>query len=432
MNTVKRKKSQRGIIASEECFATDLFGQPLKAAIQSKRYNNLQQQLEKQKQLNHLIRQELELVKNDLKLLAENSTNFIARIDPQGKFLYISPSCKAILGYKPCQLQNRSFYDLYHDRDLAKIQKMEASRQTTPDNYTYTYRMRHRDGYYIWFEANFKVVRYTKTKKIKEIEVAMRDITDRVMEERAKSRSQKLAKASRLTTMEEMASGMAHEINQPLAAVINYTRGCVRYLENNDKNYDKKLIEIMEKAVAQAERAGEITHRLKSFFSKGRLYKAPEKINRIIREVVDSLKQDIENSKTKIIYRFCRKLPIIMIDKIQVQQVILNLLQNAMEAMQEIPQSKRQITIKTAYIDSMVEVIISDTGPGFTQEIVNKIYQPFFTTKPYGTGMGLPISRSIIETHNGNFFVRAPKYNKEGWVCFTLPVTAKGKNKHDQ
>ena len=87
-----------------------------------------------------------------------------------------------------------------------------------------------------------------------------------------------------------------------------------------------------------------------------------------------------------------------------------------------LPASLYEPKIKTAVNNDLLEVIFSDTGPGFTPELIHKIYQPFFTTKPYGTGMGLPISRSIVEAHDGNFMVRAPKYNKEGWVCFTLPI----------
>lgn len=400
--------------------ASDLFGNQVEKPTPTT--NSLKSELANQIRINQELKAKLEKTEYDLNLLSANATNLIARIKPDGEFTYVSPSFKTVLGYPPEKLLRKNCFTLYHEGDLSKIQKIEENRQKKPSKYTYTYRMRHRDGYFIWFESNFKVLYKEDSDEIGEIFILSKDITERVMEERANSHTQELAKATRLTTMEEMASGMAHEINQPLSAVINYTRGCVRYLENKPDKFDKKLAEILEKAAEQAERAGEITHRLKTFFSKGKLYKAPEKINRLIKEVVDSLKQDINRRQTKIFYKFGRKLPILMVDKIQLQQVILNLLQNALEAMQDVSHNKRQITIKTAYRNNVVEVIFSDTGPGFTPELVQKIYQPFFTTKPYGTGMGLPISRSIIEAHNGNFLVRAPKYNKEGWVCFTLPI----------
>lgn len=423
MNTVKLTLPKEDLSGGRTGFVADLFSNHIEQ--NDILTNSLRKQIEKEKELNASLRLKLAKTEHDLKLLLENSSDLIARIKPNGNFLYISPSCKNILGYSQEELINRCCYDFYHDGDLLKIRKIEASRLNHPNKYTYTYRMRHVEGYFIWFESSFRVSYKKNSTQIEEIYIASKDITERIMEERTNNRTQELAKASRLTTMEEMASGMAHEINQPLTAVINYTRGCVNLLENNKKDYDKKLIEIMLKAIEQAERAGEITHRLKSFFSKGKLYKAPEKVNRLIKEVIESLKQEIEKRKTKIVYRFGRNLPVLMIDKIQIQQVILNLLQNALEAMQHIPSNKKQITIKTSYKNNLVEIIISDTGPGFTADIVNKIYQPFFTTKPYGTGMGLPISRSIVEAHQGTFMVRAPKYNKEGWVCFTLPVTRK-------
>ena len=260
------------------------------------------------------------------------------------------------------------------------------------------------------------------TPHISEIQLASRDITDRVLDKKARLRGQQLAHVFRLSTMEEMASGMAHEINQPLAAIVNYTRGCVRHLENNDHDKDQ-LKSIMLKAASQAERAGEILHRLKNFFCKGQLVKSPCKINNVIRETIALLKNELSTSKTKVDFELDKNIPFIFIDKIQIQQVILNLVQNAIEAMQETSKQEKRIHLQTnKTADEMIEVTLSDTGPGFTKDVINKVFMPFFTTKAHGRGMGLAICRSIVEAHGGQFTIY-PGSNQKSWIRFSLPIS---------
>jgi C4-dicarboxylate-specific signal transduction histidine kinase len=265
------------------------------------------------------------------------------------------------------------------------------------------------------------VIHEENSRAIREIQTASRDITDRVLDKKARLRGQQLAHVFRLSTMEEMASGMAHEISQPLAAIVNYTQGCVRYLQK-DHHDPSQLIEIMNKAVAQAERAGEVIHRLKNFFCKGQLFKTPCKVNSIIRETVSLIRNDLNTSKTKIEFELAKDVPLISADKIQFQQVILNLIQNAIEAMKEIHPGERKIHIQTKPLDkNSIEIMVSDSGPGFSRDIINKVFKPFFTTKAHGRGMGLAICRSIIEAHGGQFSIN-PNTNKESWIKFTMPI----------
>jgi len=222
--------------------------------------------------------------------------------------------------------------------------------------------------------------------------------------------------------MEEMASGMAHEISQPLAAIVNYTRGCVRHLENQTGDIDQ-LRNIMAKAVIQAERAGEIVQRLKNFFCKGQLVKTSCKLNNVIRETVTLIKNELTLSKTKIDFELDKTVPLIFVDKIQMQQVILNLLQNAIEAMQEYHVKDKRIHIQVKVIHTeTIEITIKDTGPGFSKEVIHKVFLPFFTTKAHGTGMGLAICRSIIEAHGGQFTLN-PNTNGNSWIRFSLPIS---------
>ncbi|MDR3477742.1 MAG: PAS domain S-box protein [Gammaproteobacteria bacterium] len=354
-------------------------------------------------------------------LLAENSTDIIARLTTDGTFLYLSVSCKSWLGFTPEELVGFNLFKLVHPEDESKVRKAFNRRKHPANHHTVTYRMRRKEGDYRWFESTIRLIRDEQKGFIKEIQSASRDVTERILDKKARLKGQQLAHVFRLSTMEEMASGMAHEISQPLAAIVNYTRGCVRHLE---KGHDSttQLTEIMEKAVAQAERAGEVIHRLKNFFCKGQLIKTTCAINSVIRETASFIRNELNLSKTKVDFELSKDLPLVSADKIQLQQVILNLMQNAIEAMKENEPRNRRIHIQTKPVDeNTIEVRVSDSGPGFSKEIITKVFKPFFTTKAHGRGMGLAICRSIIEAHGGQFTIN-PNTNNHSWIRFTLPV----------
>lgn len=374
--------------------------------------------------LNHLEQAERKLRESELRfhLLAENATDVISRHTPDGSFLYVSPASKPSIGYNSDDLIGKNIYKLIHHDDLPKIKKAFTRRREIPNNKPIVYRIKRKEGEFRWFESNIRLIIDEQTRIISEIQLATRDITDRVLDKKARLRGQQLAHVFRLSTMEEMASGMAHEISQPLTAIINYTRGCVRYLENSAHDKDQ-LKNVMQKAVVQAERAGEIIQRLKNFFCKGQLVKTPCKINNVIRETVSFIKNELSVSKTKVDFAFDKHIPLIFIDKIQIQQVLLNLMQNAIEAMQQSHIKEKRIHILTKPINAeMLEITINDTGPGFSKEIMHKAFMPFFTTKAHGRGMGLAICRSIIEAHGGQFTIN-PNTNSNSWIKFSLPFS---------
>lgn len=353
-------------------------------------------------------------------LLAENSTDVISRHSTDGTFLYLSVSCKTWLGFMPEELTGLNLFKLIHPEDNTKVKKAFNRRKHHENHHTVIYRLRRKEGDYRWFESTLRVIRDEKKGFIKEIQSASRDVTERILDKKARLKGQQLAHVFRLSTMEEMASGMAHEISQPLAAIINYTRGCVRYLEKGQD--PTQLTEIMEKAVAQAERAGEVIHRLKNFFCKGQLIKTTCAMNSVIRETASFIRNELNLSKTKVDFELSKELPVVSADKIQLQQVILNLMQNSIEAMKETEHRNRRIEISTRPVDeTAIEITVCDTGPGFSKEIITKVFKPFFTTKAHGRGMGLAICRSIIEAHGGQFTIN-PNTNSHSWIRFTLPI----------
>lgn len=359
-------------------------------------------------------------------LLAENATDIISRHAPDGTYLYVSPSCKTLLGYTQDDLIDRGIYKFLHHDDITKLKKAFSRKKDTASPYSATYRVRRKDGEYRWFESHIRMITDENTKTIREVQLSTRDVTERVLDKKARLRGRQLAHIFRLSTMEEMASGMAHEIGQPLAAIVNYTQGSVRYLERGDHD-PTQLIDIMKKAVAQAQRAGEVIHRLKNFFCKGKLFITPFKINNLIRETLTIIRDELTASKIRIEFNLAKNNPIIFADKIQLQQVLLNLFQNAIEAIQESNPQERKIHVQTKQVDkNTIEVTASDTGPGFSKEIISEVFKPFFTTKAHGSGMGLAICRSIIEAHGGQFTIN-PNQHHQSWIRFTLPINTEKK-----
>lgn len=354
-------------------------------------------------------------------LVAENATDVISRHTPDGTYLYVSPASISALGYSPQELIDTSLFKIIHHDDHVKIKKSLTRRRDMQNTRSILYRVKRKGGEFRWFESNVRLIYDESNRHVHEIQLASRDVTDRILDKKARLRGQQLAHVFRLSSMEEMASGMAHEISQPLAAIVNYTRGCVRHLENST-NEREQLVAVMQKAVAQAERAGEIIQRLKNFFCKGQLVKTPCKINNIVRETVNLMKHELTTSKTKIEFDLDKNVAFIFIDKIQIQQVVLNLIQNAIEAMHEVRAKDKRIIIETNSTPDMIEVTLKDSGPGFSKELVNKIFMPFFTTKAHGRGMGLAICRSIIEAHGGQFSLNPKSPGSESWIRFSLPM----------
>ncbi|OOZ42269.1 histidine kinase [Solemya pervernicosa gill symbiont] len=236
--------------------------------------------------------------------------------------------------------------------------------------------------------------------------VVFRDITERKeAAEELRQHQAEFAHIARVSTMGEMASGIAHEINQPLAAIANYTRASIRMLESG-KGDIEQITEIMTRAANQADRAGEIIRQLRNFIRKETPERSRVDINNLVREVAVLIGPEANKSRVTIDLNLQSELPPVHAHAIQVEQVALNLARNAIEAMAESDASTRQLTITTAPgDDKTLSVKVSDTGPGITAEAQEQLFDQFFTTKPRGMGLGLSISRGIIEAHEGRLWV---------------------------
>lgn len=248
----------------------------------------------------------------------------------------------------------------------------------------------------------------------------VRDITERqVARERLQELQSELLRASRLSAMGQMASALAHELNQPLTAINNYVQATRRMIGNPNVSRDR-LEETMDKAVAQANRAGQIIHRMRQFLQKGETERQPESINKVLEEASALALVGAKESGVVVRMELGIDLAPVMIDRIQIQQVILNLIRNGIEAMQSV--ARRELLIATNQGENdLVQVTIADSGPGLAPDVAEQLFQPFVTTKEKGMGLGLSICRSIIDSHGGKIWATANPDNGVTFA-FTLPV----------
>jgi two-component system sensor kinase FixL len=248
----------------------------------------------------------------------------------------------------------------------------------------------------------------------------IRDITQRQQSEaRLQELQSELVHVSRLTAMGQMASALAHELNQPLSAIAGYMKGSRRLLESGAEDRLGLLRDAMDKAGDQALRAGQIIRRLREFVGRGDSERRVESVNKLIEEASALALVGTKDQGVGIRFQFDPAVDPVLVDKVQIQQVLLNLLRNAIEAM-EASQS-RELVISTAANDDMVAVSVADTGPGIAPELTSQLFQPFVTNKRHGMGVGLSICRTIVEAHGGQITVEP---NPAGGTIFRFTVRA--------
>ena len=245
-----------------------------------------------------------------------------------------------------------------------------------------------------------------------------RDLTERQQTQlRLQEMQSELIHMSRFTLLGEMASSLAHELNQPLTAVANYLKGGKRLLENGDADNIPMAREAMDRAADQALRAGQIIRRLRELVSRGETDRRAESSAKLIEEACALALAGARESGVRVTCSFDPNAGLVMADRIQVQQVLLNLIRNAIEAMKDMP--VRELAISTRQLGEDLQIDVSDTGTGIAGEIAAQLFRPFVTTKRHGMGVGLSISRTIIESHGGRLWADA---NPGGGAAFHLTL----------
>ena len=236
------------------------------------------------------------------------------------------------------------------------------------------------------------------------------ELARRQAEETSRRRHDALAHMSRISTLGEIATGLAHEINQPLTAITAYAQAGQRLLADLESSEVDDLSAVLEEISQQAMRASEIIRRLRSLVRKAPARRSTVDVNALIEEVIELMKFDRRFDAVRIVLDLDRLLPHVFADRVQLQQVLINLIQNALDALDEVDPRGRTLSIGTSSAieqtdEEMIEVTVSDTGAGLPQDAEQKVFDAFYSDKPHGLGMGLAISRSIVEEHKGRMWV---------------------------
>ncbi|MDP2821501.1 MAG: ATP-binding protein [Sulfuritalea sp.] len=355
-----------------------------------------------------------------VKLQAEDGT--VLEINPAGLRLVDANQPADIVGRKIFSVVAPEYIDIYRE-NMRRVFSGEAV--------IYEFRAITLKNRIAWMETHAAPLRDARG-KIYALLGITRDITEhKQAEEQARRHQSELARVARLSTMGEMATGIAHELNQPLSAIANFSRGCIRRLRSGGMSPDE-LVEPLEEVCEQAERAGDILRHVRDFVRKSELQLKPMDINQIVRAVVKFTEHETRQQHTLMHLQLDPELPKVQADAIMIEQVICNLVRNAIEAMAEANSPRREVAIHTRpFGPDAVEVEIVDSGPGIDGTVIDQIFDQFFTTKHSGVGMGLSISRSIVESHGGN--VRAESARNGGAILrFTLKVAQQKVNRRER
>jgi PAS domain S-box-containing protein len=315
------------------------------------------------------------------------------------------------LGLKPGQIVGQSVFNMYRDAPpvLSAVRRALAG-----ESFTEVVEL---NG--LVFEIHYIPV-FDQGGKVAGVNGVAINVTERKRaEETLRNTEAELAHVGRVATLGEMTASIGHEINQPLGAIVNNASACLRWLAAQNVEEARRSAELIR---ADGHRAGEIIQRIRSFAKKTSPQKDWIEINETIREVTALARSEMQRNGVILETQLSNDVALVFGDRIQLQQVVLNLIMNAVEAMSEVSDTPRQLLIRTGTeVSGEIVVAVRDSGPGLAPENLDRLFTPFYTTKPQGMGMGLAISRSIIESHGGRLWATANE-GRGAVFQFTLPA----------
>ena len=342
------------------------------------------------------------------RLITENTTDLISRHAPDGRFIDATPASWRLLGYWPEELRGKPLEEIFRGDQV--VQKLAETRnQLRDDGYaTMTLEIIHRDGSRRWFEIASRAIRETYTGAVIEVISVSRDITARVeSEENNRRLADELAHTARLATLGELASSIAHEMNQPLASIVNFASASQRYLKLAQENPEclERVDDGLHRITHHANRASEVIKRLRAFLRKGQQRTAPVNINDAVTNVKRLCQWDADKHNVVIQENLTPLNPVLIADPVLLEQVFINLIRNGIDANTEARQDNSapsHIKIETCVTPTQDTLIkVTDHGSGLDEEGMRHMFTPFYTSKPQGLGLGLSMSRSIIEGYGG-------------------------------
>ncbi len=385
----------------------------------------------------HRLEQALEARNRQLEAtnqrLLESMREGIFGVNEEGLVSFANPAASRITGWNMDELEGGDFYEMF----LQRVNEgTHVPREQTPLYRTLINGVIQNidDSVFMRRDETLFPVDYSCTPIVEEgrnngAVVVFRDITEKKRQQEilqqaldeVDEQKDKLTHMSRLSSMGEMASGFAHEVNQPLTAINNYAQVCKRMVTREPMDVES-IREAMGKIATQAQRAGDIISRIRSFVKKPDHCLEKVDCNRLIQDVAKLAEVDARNNQIEIHLNLAGNLPPVRVDPLQIQQVALNLMRNAMEAMRDMSTRDVGIYVETQQVDNdFIRVRVIDRGHGLADDAEEKMFTPFYTTKHDGMGIGLSVCHSIIQTHGGVLsFERNPEGGAILW--FTMPV----------
>jgi PAS domain S-box-containing protein len=346
----------------------------------------------------------------------------IATTDLEHRYVTANETYQRMTGYTEQELQNLKPEEITHEDDLAETRRfLDGIFTGLHRSYRIEKRYRRKDGEVVWADVNPFFVPATESTPALCAAIVV-DITERKRAEEALQQAQAdLARLNRVMLLGEMTASIAHEVNQPIAATLTNAHAGLRWLGAQPPDVEE-VRQALARIVRDGSRAGEVINRIRSLVRKVPPRRDYSDINEAIREVIALTQTDMQRNGVRLQTQLGGNLPLIRADRVQLQQVIMNLIVNAVEAMSRVGDKSRELTIASGKEDAnAVFVEVRDTGPGIDPADFDHLFQSFYTTKPEGIGMGLAISRSIAEAHGGGLSA-APNDPRGAVFRLTLPV----------
>jgi len=358
----------------------------------------------------------------------DNSTFGVALFDRDSlRYVATNAAFQAMLGYSDAEFRGLTPLDLSLDEDRARSRALMVElREGKREHYVIVKQYRRRNGTWMWGESYVSVIPGSESTP----SVFLASIVDiserRRAEEQLQTMQAELARVQRSTIMGEITASIAHEINQPLAAIVTNANSGLRWLGNKTPDLGEAQ-NALRRIVADGHRTGEVIAGIRAMFRGGERASAYYDVNLLIREVLTLVNGELKNNKVEARLDLGEGIPKVLADRVQLQQVVLNLMMNAIEAMGTVQNGARVLGVNSELRDGRdILITVKDSGPGIDPENLDRIFDRFFTTKSNGMGMGLSICRSIVEAHNGRLWAE-PDVRPGSVFRILLPVDGDGR-----
>jgi PAS domain S-box-containing protein len=368
---------------------------------------------------NETLEQRVEAEAQDRARIWKVSQDLIVVTDIEGRFVAVNPAWNATLGWSEGDLLNKTSEWLVHPDDWEKTRAQQGRVAEGSKTLHFENRLRYKQGSFCWLS-------WTAVAENGRIYASARDVTGlKDAAEQLRASQWELAEARRQATMGAVGASIAHELGQPLAAMVTNANAGLRWLAKSEPDLDA-VRRILERIVDGGHRASAVINGIRSMFRKDFGERRPLCVNDVIDEVVALVYGELESRHISLQKELCRRLPLVMIEQTQMQQVLLNLIMNALDAMNSVMDRKRVLAVKSARCSSnRVLITIQDSGTGIEPKHMERLFEAFFTTKAHGMGMGLSICRAIVEAHGGRLWASS-SINPGSVFNIQLPAVGPG------